>query len=240
MSNHPVIRQVTNLVSFGDLVAAEAALVAVAEEEGDSALVALLDSLPERDLIAILREYDSSHDTPVAALISPEKFARIVGLEALYDDKGHDRLKGMINAVLLRDEETTDDYIAAMAETEQGLFAFRDYFTDHHTALEYLAQHGRIDIDQVDCEDFSLEDAIGLEVLLRQEEESSVSTFAEHRDGDWMQIAWLLRHHHLDFFADILRLLRNRFGAQMETLEKFLAITGEKTLADEDDEESAL
>ncbi|HLA33680.1 MAG TPA: hypothetical protein VJ001_02305 [Rhodocyclaceae bacterium] len=240
MSNHPVIRQVTNLVSFGDLVAAEAALVAVAEEDGDSALVALLDSLPERDLIAILREYDSSHDTPVAALISPEKFARIVGLEALYDDKGHDRLKGMINAVLLRDEETTDDYIAAMAETEQGLFAFRDYFTDHHTALEYLAQHGRIDIDQVDCEDFSLEDAIGLEVLLRQEEESSVSTFAEHRDGDWMQIAWLLRHHHLDFFADILRLLRNRFGAQMETLEKFLAITGEKTLADEDDEESAL
>lgn len=240
MSNHPVIRQVTNLVSFGDLLAAEAALVAVAEEDGDNALVALLDSLPERDLIAILREYDSSHDTPVAALISPEKFARIIGLEALYDDKGHDRLKGMINAVLLRDEETTDDYIAAMAETEQGLFAFRDYFSDHHTALEYLAQHGRIDMDQVDCEDFSLEDAIGLEVLLRQEEESSVSTFAEHRDGDWMQIAWLLRHHHLDFFADILRLLRNRFGAQMETLEKFLAISGEKTPADDDDEESAL
>lgn len=240
MSNHPVIRQVTNLVSFGDLVAAEAALVAVAEEEGDSALVALLDSLPERDLIAILREYDSSHDTPVAALISPEKFARIIGLEALYDDKGHDRLKGMINAVLLRDEETTDDYIAAMAETEQGLFAFRDYFSDHHTALEYLAQHGRIDMDQVDCEDFALEDAISLEVLLRQEEESSVSTFAEHRDGDWMQIAWLLRHHHLDFFADILRLLRNRFGAQMETLEKFLAITGEKTLEDDDNGESAL
>jgi len=241
VSNHPAIRKVTNLVSSGDLVAAEAALVAVAEAEGDNALVAVLEALPERDLIAVLREFDSSHDTPLATLVSPEKFAQIIGLEALYEDKGHDRLRGMINAVLLGNEETTDDYLSALAETERGIFAMRDYFSDHHPELEYLAQHGRIDSDEVEVDGFTLDQAISLEELLLQHEGvSAASTFAEHRDGDWMQIAWLMRHHHIEFFADVLRLLRNRMGSPVESLEKLMGIKADGEGRNDDDEESAL
>lgn len=241
MSNHPAIRKVTNLVSSGDLVAAEAALVAVAEVEGDHALVAVLDALPERDLIAVLREYDSSHDTPLAALISPEKFAQIIGLESLYEDKGHDHLRGMINAVLLGNEETTDQYLAAMAETERGIFAFRDYFSDRHAELEYLAQHGRIDTDEVEIDGYSAEHAVSLEEMVQQQDEpASGSTFSEHRDGDWIQLAWLMRHHHLEFFADVLRLLRKRVEAPSDALEKLLLKPVGASDQDDDEEESAL
>ena len=49
---HPAVIKTAQLVLAGDLQGAENALANVAETEGDTALVALLDQLAPKDLLA--------------------------------------------------------------------------------------------------------------------------------------------------------------------------------------------
>jgi hypothetical protein len=204
----PVVREVSKYVQSGDIEAAEYALVAIADSDGDQALVAVIDAMPEADLIAILREYDSSRETAVASLLTPEKFASVIGLESRYIDPHHERLRGMIHAVVLADEDRTGEYLDALGNCDGGLTALRDYFFDRHAELEYLANHDRIDQSQVVSDELSTEDFADLEALLRDHEDIPPSRLDEHSDGGWMQLAWLLRFQHPEIFVDVLRLLR--------------------------------
>ena len=58
--SHLVVVEATSLIQSGDLVRAEALLSALVETEGDNALVEVLDDMPSKDLLAVMREYDSS------------------------------------------------------------------------------------------------------------------------------------------------------------------------------------
>ena len=60
MPQHPALVHASSLIQVGDIAAAESALSALVETEGDHALVVLLDELPPKDLLAIIREYDAS------------------------------------------------------------------------------------------------------------------------------------------------------------------------------------
>ena len=55
-----LIQKTQSLIASGDIVAAEAALVELADTEGDHALMVVLDQLPPKDILAVIREYDTS------------------------------------------------------------------------------------------------------------------------------------------------------------------------------------
>ena len=73
---HPVVIESLQLILAGDIEGAERALVAIAETEGDHALVAVLDQMPPKDLLAVMREFDSSKESLVNMVVTPEQFAR--------------------------------------------------------------------------------------------------------------------------------------------------------------------
>ena len=100
---HPAIIKTSALVNAGDLAGAERTLMAIAEHEGDHALVTVLDEVPPKDLLAIMREFDASRESAINLLVTPEQFARAAVLDARYGEESHDRLRGMMNAILYRD-----------------------------------------------------------------------------------------------------------------------------------------
>jgi hypothetical protein len=70
MSNSLVVKA-ANLIRAGDIAGAEFALVRLAETDGDHALVAVLEELPPKDLLAVIREYDASRESVVNLLVTP-------------------------------------------------------------------------------------------------------------------------------------------------------------------------
>ena len=73
--HYPAIVKAQSLILAGDIVGAESALVELADEEGDQALVLALDQLPPKDLLAVIREYDPSKDSVINLLVTPEQFS---------------------------------------------------------------------------------------------------------------------------------------------------------------------
>ena len=100
---HPVVIESLQLILAGDIEGAERALVAIAETEGDHALVAVLDQMPPKDLLAVMREFDSSKESLVNMVVTPEQFARAIVLEKKYGDRTGEKLRAMMNAVIHRD-----------------------------------------------------------------------------------------------------------------------------------------
>ena len=49
-----LIAKTQALIASGDIVAAEAALVELADEEGDHALLVVLEQLPPKDILAVI------------------------------------------------------------------------------------------------------------------------------------------------------------------------------------------
>ena len=106
--SHPAVIKASALIHAGDIAAAEAALTELVDTEGDHALVVVLDDLPPKDLLAIIREYDSSKPSVVNLLVTPKQFADAVIMERMYAERNHDRLRSMINSVIFRDD--VDNY----------------------------------------------------------------------------------------------------------------------------------
>ena len=127
---HLVVVEATNLIQSGDIVRAEALLTALVETEGDHALVEVLDDIPAKDLLAVIREYDSSKQSLLNLFITPEQFARVVVLERLYKAMSHAQLRGMMNSVIFREYADANESIAAIAELEFGYETFADYLSD--------------------------------------------------------------------------------------------------------------
>jgi hypothetical protein len=177
---HALVIQATSLIQSGDIVRAEELLTALVETEGDHALVEVLDEMPSKDLLAVIREYDSSKQSILSLLITPDQFARAVVLDRLYGDRSHEHLRGMINSVIFREDANANDFIYAIAELEFGYEALADYLSDR------------------------AEEVVGTSNALETEDISR----AEISDHDWKEVTWLLRHDHPDVYANVLVLLK--------------------------------
>jgi len=115
----------------------------VADQHGDHALVSLLDDLPPKDLLAIMREFDSSKESIVNMLVTPEQFAHSIVLERQYGERTSERLRAMVNAVIHRDENTVSEYLDAIVNLEGGIETLADYFEDRYDEMLSFATSGR-------------------------------------------------------------------------------------------------
>lgn len=206
--SHPAIRKASALIHAGDISAAESALVDIVETEGDTALVTVLDELPPKDLLAILREYDSSKSSVINLLVTPKQFADAVIMERLYAERNRDRLRSMMNSVIFREDVDPDDFIAALCEKDLGLEVLADYLDERFEELVTFKEYGSFlateeerapkeeedDAERID--QFSVpKGGVGLD---------------EVSDGDWMEMIWRLAHRFPDEFMHVFDILTAR------------------------------
>jgi len=250
---HPVVLKSSQLILAGDIVGAEQALVAIADQEGDHALIALLDDIPPKDLLAIMREFDSSKESVINMLVTPEQFARAIILETMYGERTSERLRAMINTVIYREANTVDEYLEAIADLEGGSGTLADYFADRFDEVFSFATTGsftpQFDPDSVaKTHNTWLMEKIeeidhGLGFGNAIEDARPLFSRSEIADGDWMETAWVLRYEVPDAFEEVMITLRDR-------AQKILARADESSLPERadsgnthtsgDDEESAI
>lgn len=212
--SHPAIIKATALIHAGDISAAESALTELVETEGDNALVVVLDELPPKDLLAIIREYDSARPSVINLLVTPKQFADAVIMERMYAEKNRDRLRAMINSVIYREGVEPDEFIEALVQKDMGLEVLADYLDERFEELSIFKDSGS----------FVVTDE---ERPPRDEEDDSVreDQFAmprggvgldEVRDQDWMELSWRLAHHFPDEFFHVFQALAARARAAGE------------------------
>jgi hypothetical protein len=189
MSNSLVVKAAT-LINAGDIAGAEFALVALAESDGDHALVAVLEELAPKDLLAVIREFDASKESVVNLLVTPEQFARAVIMEKLYDDRTHAHLRGMVNAVIFRSDVQTGDFIAALGDIDGGCEALVDYLSDRDEEVVHFQKYDTFNVNL--------------------NEDGDEVDRAEVSDSDWKELTWLLKHEHPDMFEQIWPMLKIR------------------------------
>lgn len=249
---HPVVTKASQLILAGDLSGAETALATLADTEGDDALVTVLNDVPPKDLLAIMRGFDGSKQSVVNMLVTPEQFARAVVLEARYRDQTHAALHGMMNAVIYRDEDMTAEYLEAIGEIDGGYEALTNYFAERDEELLDFAMSGQF------SEDFNSERGLesrSISWLNEKIEEidealhegNSLTSSrpkvprAEIADHDWMETAWVLRYELPDIFEQIVIALRDRLTRHVEDLEEGVAADKQPNPnAAAEEEESAL
>lgn len=251
---HPVVIKTSQLILAGDLKGAETALANIADIEGDDALVTVLNDIPPKDLLAVMRGFDGSKQSVVNMLVTPDQFARAVVLEARYRDETHAALHGMMNAVLYRDDDLTAEYLEAIGEMEGGYEVLANYFGERDDELLAFAISG------VFSEDFNAEhghESKSISWLNEKIEEidealhegNSITgsrpkvSRSEISDRDWMETAWVLRYELSDIFEQIVITLRDRLQHRIEVLEEQPVMESKpaaSSAASFDNEESAL
>lgn len=246
---HPVVLKSSQLILSGDIVGAERTLVAVADLHGDHALVSLLDDLPPKDLLAIMREFDSSKESIVNMLVTPEQFAHSIVLERQYGERTSERLRAMVNAVIHRDENTVGEYLDAIVNTEGGINTLADYFEDRYDEVLSFATTGQFAPEYEQDAGIQVHTTWLMEKLEELDESLGFGNAIEEArpllqrtevaDGDWMETAWLLRYEFPDAFEELMGVLRVRVAKHVEALNAMLlaAEAGEPT---DDEEESAI
>ena len=202
-----LIAKTQSLIASGDIVAAEAALVELADTEGDQALMVVLEQLPPKDILAVIREYDNSKESVINLLVSPEQFARAVVIEKQYKDLTRTHLRGMMNAVIFREDADTVEFLNAIGDLEGGAEALADYFSEKWGRIESFACTGTFDILEDDGAMLSESALIASAYVRPRVEEDEVA------DQDWMQLAWILRHKVPDLFIEMLLVLRAKARA---------------------------
>ena len=221
-NNLALIARTQTLIAAGDIVGAEGALVALADAEGDAALMVVLEQLPAKDVLAIIREYDNSKESVVNLLVTPEQFARAVVIEKQYKDLTRTHLRGMVNSIIFRDDADPLAFLAAIGELEGGSDALADYFSEKWSRVEAFARGGSFDAMDDHGEMLSQD-----ELLARAYEKPKLEQ-DEVADQDWMQMAWLLRYDLPDLFIEMLLVLRAKASA-------FDAGFGDDEALDDDD-----
>lgn len=248
---HPVVLKSSQLILAGDIAGAERALVAVADQQGDHALVALLDDLPSRDLIAIMREFDASRESVVNLLVTPAQFARAIVLEKLYGERTSERLRAMMNAVIHRDADETEAYLDAIASLDGGIVTLADYFEDRYDELLSFATQGEFTPHYESEPSVQVHAAWLMEKLEELDESLGFGNAIENArprlsreevaDGDWMETAWILRDALPDAFEELMSLLRDRVQRHLEDLNTALRAEAERPAdAANNAEESAI
>ncbi|MBC7649232.1 MAG: hypothetical protein H7197_09000 [Vitreoscilla sp.] len=221
-SNLALITKTQTLIAAGDIAGAEGALVELADAEGDAALMVVLEQLPAKDVLAIIREYDNSKESVVNLLVTPEQFARAVVIEKQYKDLTRTHLRGMVNAIIFRDDADPIEFLTAIGDLEGGSDALADYFSEKWSRIEAFARTGSFDAMEDHGNMLSQDD------LLAKAYEKPKLEQDEVADKDWMQLAWILRYELPDLFIEMLLVLRAKASA-------FDAGFGEDEALDEDD-----
>ena len=80
----------------------------------------VLDQLAPKDVLAVMREFDSSKASVVNLLVTPEQFARAMVLEKQYKDLTHQHLRNMVNAVVFRDGADPLEFLNAIGDLDGG------------------------------------------------------------------------------------------------------------------------
>jgi hypothetical protein len=202
-----LIAKTQSLIAAGDIVAAESALVELADAEGDRALVVVLEQLPPKDLLAVIREYDNSRESVVNLVVTPEQFARAVVIEKQYKDLSRTHLRGMVNAVVFRDDADPMAFLTAIGDLEGGSEALADYFSEKWSRIEAFARVGTFDTLEDDGDMLS-ETALMASAHARPRIDRD-----EIADQDWMELAWILRYECPDLFVEMLLVLRAKARA---------------------------
>ncbi len=202
-----LIAKTQSLIASGDIVAAEAALVELADEQGDKALMVVLEQLPPKDMLAVIREYDNSKESVINLLVTPEQFARAVVIEKQYKDLSRTHLRGMMNAIIFRDDADPVEFLTAIGDLEGGAEALADYFTEKWSRIEAFAWTGVFDAVEDDGRMLS-ETALLASAYVKPKLDAD-----EVADQDWMQMAWTLRYQCPDLFVEMLLVLRAKARA---------------------------
>ena len=216
-----LIAKTQSLIAAGDIVAAEAALVELADEEGDHALLVVLEQLPPKDILAVIREYDNSKESVINLLVTPELFARAVVIEKQYKDLTRTHLRGMVNSVIFREDADPVEFLEAMGNLEGGSEALADYFEEKWSRIEAFARTGTFDTMEDDGEMLTEVALLASAYVKPQLEQDEVA------DKDWMELAWILRYQCADLFIEMLIVLRAKARA-------FAAALNEEEAEEED------
>lgn len=223
MSQHlALISKTQSLIAAGDISGAESALVELADAEGDQALMVVLEQLPAKDILAVIREYDNSKESVVNLLVSPEQFARAVVIEKQYKDLSRTHLRGMVNSVIFRPGGDPVEFLTAIGDLEGGSEALADYFAERWSRVEAFARTGLFDTVEDDGDMISEADLYANAYAKPRIDEDEVA------DQDWMQMAYTLRYQCVDLFIETLLVLRAKARA-------FEAGRGEEFEMEEDD-----
>ncbi|MEO6929514.1 MAG: hypothetical protein ABI190_10155, partial [Casimicrobiaceae bacterium] len=195
------------------------------EDEGDSALVTVLDEMPAKDLVSILREFDSGKESVVNLLVTPIQFARAVVLESKFAEKTHDRLQAMVNSVIFARPDDAEAYLARLVETPEGCSTLCDYFEAHLEQFLCFALHGTfVPENYPDIP----EESTYLACLLKQVADIDIHQFddnaddspalkrSEIADGTWMETAWVLRYEVPDGFGAVFHMMHLRVLKRIE------------------------
>ncbi len=207
MNHLALIEKTQSLIAAGDIVGAESALVELADAEGDRALMVVLAQLPPKDILAVIREYDSSRDSVINLLITPQQFARAMVIEKQYKDLSHTHLRGMVNSIVFREDADPVEFLNAIGDLEGGSDALADYFSEKWSRVEAFARTGTFDPMEDDGK-MMTESALLASAYARPRVELD-----EVADHDWMQLAWLLRHECPDLFIEMMIVLRAKASA---------------------------
>ncbi len=207
MHHLALIERTQSLIAAGDIVGAESALVELADAQGDGALMEVLEQLPAKDILAVIREYDSAKMSIINMMLTPEQFARAVVIEKQYRDLTRSHLRGMVNSVIFRDDAESLDFLHAIGELEGGSEALADYFEEKWSRIEAFARTGTFDTAEDDGEMIT-EDELRANAYAHPKVDQD-----EIADQDWMQMAWLLRYECIDLFIEMLLVLRAKARA---------------------------
>ena len=182
----------------------------------------VLDQLPAKDILAVIREYDNSKESVINLLVTPAQFARAVVIEKQYKDLTRTHLRGMVNSIIFRSDADPVDFLNAIGDLEGGAEALADYFSEKWSRIEAFARSGLFDAIEDDGEMLS-EQALLASAYVRPRVDQD-----EIADQDWMELAWLLRHQCPDLFIEMLLVLRAKARA-------FDLAQGEGDESEEDD-----
>ena len=206
-NNLALIEKTQTLIAAGDIVGAESALVELADTEGDAALMVVLDQLPAKDILAVIREYDNSKESVINLLVTPEQFARAVVIEKQYKDLTRTHLRGMVNSIIFRDDADPLAFLNAIGDLDGGSDALADYFSEKWSRIEAFARTGIFDAMEDHGEMLSQSALLASAYVRPRVEQDEVA------DRDWMQLAWILRHQCPDLFIEMLMVLRAKASA---------------------------
>ena len=221
-NNLALITRTQTLIAAGDIVGAEGALSELADAEGDAALMVVLEQLPAKDILAVIREYDNSKQSVINLLVTPEQFARAVVIEKQYKDLTRTHLRGMVNSIIFRDDADPVEFLTAIGDLDGGSDALADYFSEKWSRVEAFARTGLFDAMEDHGEMLSQTALLASAYVKPQLEQDEIA------DRDWMQLAWILRYELPDLFIEMLMVLRAKASA-------FDAGFGEDEEPEEDD-----
>ena len=207
MNQLALITKTQALIAAGDITGAESALVELADAEGDAALMVVLEQLPAKDILAVIREYDNSKESVINLLVTPQMFARAVVIEKQYKDLTRTHLRGMVNSIIFRDEANPLDFLTAMGDLDGGSEALADYFSDQWSRVEAFARSGTFDAMEDHGEMLSQTALLASAYAKPKLEQDEVA------DQDWMELAWILRYQLPDLFIEMLMVLRAKASA---------------------------